>query len=398
MKILFLLFLTSIFLNVNASIITLDEILTAVQKEHPIAKSIQEISYVHKSQNQVLSSREAAQLNIQKSYTNQQFDKAEYEYGIGVTQSITLPSVKKHIVQANAYNNEAQMLELQYNFAHLKNEIVFLYHNSCLDQKNLSNFNEELKSFEELYTKKAKAYEYKEISKKELLELSLELERLKNEYKQYKNTLQSSRFRLQSKMLLEYFADKELSCNDLNPFVKEFQVDNQSQTLIEQSFDKKTQSYQSDAKRYNNSFDSFTLGLAYSKEISLTRATVSLSIPLNFTTSVYEQNRAAALHNQSAVSYNKEAYMLEKRADIELLQRELSFDFESIKVQNSIVKKYEDELLPLVKTAYLSGENSAIEFLLNQREYLKLKAELITKHKKYYQTLFKLLSVTQTKE
>lgn len=396
MKIWLFLSLTALFLN--ASTITLDEILTAVQKEHPSAKSLQETDYAYKSQNEALSFREAPQLNIQTGYANPKLNKAEYEYDIGVTQNITLPSIKKNIVQANAYGNEAKMLELKYNFARLQNEIALLYHDSCLDQKNLSYFGEELKSFEDLYTKKAKAYEYKEISKKELLELSLELERLRNEYKQYKNTLQSSRSRLQSKMLLEYFADKELSCNDLNPFVKELQVDNQSQTLIEQSFDKKIQSYQSDAKRYNSSFDSFTLGLAYAKEIDLNKAIVSLSIPLNFTTSVYEQNRAAALHNQSAASYDKEAYMLEKRADIELLQRELSFDFQSIEAQNSIVKKYEDELLPLAKTAYLLGENSAIEFLMHQREYLKLKAEITAKHKKYYQTLFEILSVVQTKE
>ncbi|MDD2652204.1 MAG: TolC family protein [Sulfurimonas sp.] len=393
-----LLFLFFVHLLLNASTINLDEILTAVQKEHPMAKSLQEIDYAHKNQNQAISSREAAQLNIQNSYANPKFNKAEHEYDIGVTQNITLPSVKKNIAQANSYKNEAQMLELKYNFALLQNDIALLYHNSCLDKTNLSNFSQELKSFEELYTKKAKAYEYKEISKKELLELSLELERLRNEHKQYKNVLLSSRSRLQSKVLLEYFTDKELSCNDLNPFVKELEVDNQNQTLIEQSFDKKIKSYQSDARRYNNSFDSFTLGLSYAKEIDLNKATVSLSIPLNFTASVYEQSRSEALHNQSAASYDKEAYMLEKKADIELLQKELSFDFESIEAQKGIVKKYEDELLPLAKTAYLLGENSAIEFLLHQREYLKLKAELTTKHKKYYQTLFELLSVAQIKE
>lgn len=392
------LFLSFVSILLDASSITLNEILAAVQKDHPMAKYLQEIDYAHKSQNKALSLREATQLNIQNSYANPKFNKAEHEYDIGVTQNITIPSVKKNIVQANSYKNEAQMLELKYNFVLLKNEIALLYHNSCLDKMNLSNFSQELKSFEELYAKKEKAYQYKEISKKELLELSLELDRLKNEYKQYKNALLSSRSRLQSKVLLEYLADKELSCNDLNPFVKELEVDNQNQTLIEQSFDKKIQSYQSDAKRYDNSFDSFTLGLSYAKEIDLNKATVSLSIPLNFTTSVYEQNRVAALHNQSAASYDKEAYMLEKKADIELLQRELSFDFQSIEVQKGIVNKYENELLPLAKTAYLLGENSAIEFLLHQREYLKLKAEVIAQHKKYYQTLFELLSVAQIKE
>lgn len=394
----FWLFLSFASIFLNASTITLDEILTVVQKEHPAVKSLQEIDYAHKSQTQALSLREASQLNIQNSYANPKFNKAEHEYDIGVTQNITLPNVKKNIAQANSYKNEAQLLELKYNFALLKNDIALLYHNSCLDKINLSNFSQELKSFEELYAKKEKAYQYKEISKKELLELSLELERLKNEYKQHTNALQSSRSRLQSKMLLEYFADKELSCHDLHPLVKELQIDNQSQTLIEQSFDKKIQSYQSDARRYNNSFDSFTLGLSYAKEIDLDKATVSLSLPLHFTTSIYEQNRAAALHNQSAAYHDKEAYMLQKKADIVMLQRELSFDFQNIEAQNNIIRKYENELLPLAKTAYLSGENSAIEFLLNQREYLKLKAELTLKQKKYYQTLFELLSVAQTKE
>ncbi|MEK6658594.1 MAG: hypothetical protein AABY36_02805, partial [Campylobacterota bacterium] len=66
--------------------------------------------------------------------------------------------------------------------------------------------------------------------------------------------------------------------------------------------------------------------------------------------------------------------------------------------QKSMVEKYENELMPLVKSAYALGEDSAIEYLLSQRELLRLKEELATQHKKYYETLFKLYSVLQIKE
>jgi outer membrane protein, heavy metal efflux system len=54
--------------------------------------------------------------------------------------------------------------------------------------------------------------------------------------------------------------------------------------------------------------------------------------------------------------------------------------------------------MPLIEMGYRLGEDSAVEYLLSQREMWTLKKELMQNYKNYYQTLFELYSVLEIKE
>lgn len=394
----FFLFLLLGTLYLKASTITLDEILQKLKREHPMTKLIQALEYTHNSQNRAVLSNEPLEFLAEGIYAKPDLDKSGYEYSIGVSQNIMHPNVKKSSVQSIEYQNEAEILKLKHDFVSLENEVRLLYHINCLDQKNILQYRESFLAYEALYKKKERSYKYGEISKKELLLLQIELDRLKNEYKFYENEVQISRDNLESKILSSFFKDKELSCRDIKPIIKEFNFDNENETLEEQSLGKKILAYQSDFERYNTLFDSFTLGASYQSEIDAQRFMLSLSMPLSFTTYFNEENRAAALHKKSAAVHEKEGAKLQKSYRAEALKKELIQNFESITAQKVMVEKYENELMPLAKSAYDLGEDSVIEYLLSQRELLSLKKELIAHYKKYYETLFELYSVLQTKE
>lgn len=396
MKSILFLFTCTIFLH--ATEVTLNEILQKVSDEHPMAKSIQAYKNAYNSQNKAISARDALVLSTEAVYAKPDLSKSGYEYSIGVEQNIANPSVKESMFKSASYMSDAQILELKHNLLLLKNEIRFLYHGSCLDIKNIKQYKESFFAFKALYEKKEKAYNYGEISKKELLQLQIELKRLKNEYIKYENSVKISRENLQSKALLPFFSDKELSCKDLNDITGEFAFNNSQDSLQEQSFEKKIMSYQSDFNRHNVMFDSLKLNASYQNEIDTDRFVLGLSIPLNFTTSFNEENRAASLHKKSAIEYEKDGFKLERASRIEVLKKELSKDFKDIGILSSMLEQYENELMPLIESAYRLGESSVIEYLLSKRELSNMKKELIIQQKVYYKTLFELYSVTEIKD
>ncbi|DAB28431.1 MAG: hypothetical protein A2513_03565 [Sulfurimonas sp. RIFOXYD12_FULL_33_39] len=396
MKSIFFLFTCTLFLH--AAEVNLSEILQKIEDEHPMAKSIKAYESAYASQNRAISSREALLLSTQGTYAKPDLGKSGYEYGVGVEQNIINPRIKESMVKSVSDMNDAQILELKQNFLLLKNEISFLYHVSCLDVENLNQYKKSLVAFETLYEKKAKAYDYKEISKKELLQLQIELKRLKNEYKRYESELKISAQSLESKTLLPFFGDKELSCKDLNSIVKEVTFNISEDSLHEQSLNKKIDSLESDFKRYDTLFDSLKLSASYQNEIDTNRFTLGVSIPLNFTTSFNEHSRAETLHKKSAIEYEKEEFKLEKASKIKLLQKELNKSFEDIATLKSMLNEYENALMPLVESAYRLGENSPIEYLLSQREVSNLKKELTEYYKNYYKTLFELYGVVKIKD
>ena len=384
--------------SLSAATITLDEILQKLQNEHPLAKSIEALKNAHSSQNRAVGLNEPLEFSAEGAYAKPDLDKSGYEYSVGVAQNIMHPNVKKAAMQSLKYQNESEILELEHDFFLLRQDVKLLYHVNCLNQKSSLQYRDSFLAFEEFYKKKKRAYEYGEISKKDLLSLQIELDRIKTEYKLYENEVKISRDNLESKTLLAFFREKELSCKDTMPIIKELHFDYKNETLKEQSLDKKILTYQSDFERYNVSFDSFTLGAAYQNELDTDRFVFSLSMPLNFTTSFNEDNRAAALHKKSALMYEKEGVKLQKSSHSEALKKELAQNFENINSYQAMVQKYENELMPLVKSAYDLGEASVIEYLLSQRELFGLKKELIEHYKKYYKTLFELYSVLQMKE
>lgn len=396
MRLIYILLVSTIFLN--ASTINLEEILQKLKSEHPMAKSIQEYELFYAAQNRAKSSREALLLTTDGTYAKPDLDKAGYEYSVGVEQSFMHPSVKDNIYKSAKYQSDAEILKLKHDFLLLENSVRLLYHINCLDREAIEQYKASYLSFETLYLKKEKAYQYGEISKKELLHLQIELNRLESEYKQYENQERTSRSNLESITLLPTFAESELSCRDTYAITDKLFIDNSEYSLQIDSLDKKIKSAHSDFNQYNTLFDSFALSASYLDEIDTKRFVVGVSIPLNFTTSLNEENRAAALHKIGIFEYEKQELKLKRLSEIKLFEKKLEQSFQNIEFVKSILKKYEDELMPLIEQGYRLGEDSAIEYLLSQRELWMYKKDLIGHYKNYYEILFELYSILEIKD
>jgi len=381
-----------------ASTVNLNEILQKLKYEHPMAKSIQAYEYAYSAENRVKSASKPLQLSTQATSAKPNLGKSQYEYSVKVQQKILNPSVKRSIIKSTAYQNDAEILKLKHDFLILENNIRLLYHINCLDKRIIKQYKTSYLAFKNLYTKKEKAYKYGEISKKELIQLQIELDRLQSEYKHYESEEKTSRDNLQSNILLPYFEGKMLSCKDTYAVTDELLLNNTQESLQERSLNKKIKSVESDFSRYNALFDSFTLSASYDDEIGTKRYIVGLSVPLNFTTSLNRENRAVALHKKSAFEYEKEGLRLKRASKIKLLKKQLLQNSQDIRLVTSMLKRYEDELMPLIKRGYHLGENSAIEYLLSQREMWKYKKDLIQHYKNYYKTLFQLYSVLEIKD
>ncbi len=62
------------------------------------------------------------------------------------------------------------------------------------------------------------------------------------------------------------------------------------------------------------------------------------------------------------------------------------------------LQNYKKNLVPLIKKSYDLGESSVIEYLLNRQNYHQLKQELFATQKAYYRTLFRLYTLSETKD
>lgn len=382
----------------NASTINLNKILQDLKNSHPLAKSINDLVYANNSQSKALDAGEAIKLLTDRGYSKPHLDQSGYEYSIGLEQNFMNPTVKNSILKSASYQGEAEILKLKYDFMILENEVRLLYHTNCLDQYNLEQYKRSLNAFLEIYSKKERAYSYGEISKKDLLSLEIELDRLKGEYNRYESEVEISRSLLQSKALLSLLVQDQLECKDMEQITKDPLFNNETVSLQEESIEKKILSLQSDFNRYNAAFDSFSLSASYQNELDTKKFVVGLTIPLNFTSSLNEQSRSMITHKKSALTHEKEALILQKNSKADALKKRVSQQFEEVKREKNMLDRYELELMPLVEKAYTFGESSAIEYLLFHRELSKIKEELILYRKNYYTTLFELYSVLKSKD
>ncbi|MBT8349505.1 MAG: TolC family protein, partial [Sulfurovum sp.] len=125
---------------------------------------------------------------------------------------------------------------------------------------------------------------------------------------------------------------------------------------------------------------------------------IGVSIPLAFTSQRSEQERAAALHHNSAISFNHEQTMLEKKSMFSEMKNTLKSKAMIIRSLKKNLYDYKKNLLPLIKKSYELGESSVIEYLLNRQNYHQLKQELFATKKAYYHTLFTLYTFSEMKD
>jgi len=132
--------------------------------------------------------------------------------------------------------------------------------------------------------------------------------------------------------------------------------------------------------------------------LDVDKYTVGLSIPLNFTSAKSEEERAAAMYQNSAISFKHEQTMTEKKSLLAQFRSQLKGKALMVKTLKRNYQDYQKNLLPLIKKSYDLGETSVIEYLLNRQRSYQLRQEIYATKKAYYNTLFKLYTISEKKD
>jgi hypothetical protein len=189
----------------------------------------------------------------------------------------------------------------------------------------------------------------------------------------------------------------KLSCKDMYPIRANVKLGNTFQ-LSQEAYEKRIQSTNESLNRYSNSLDAISLSAQYTEELDVDKYTVGLSIPLNFTSGRSEEERAAAMYQNSAISFKHEQTMTEKKSLLAQLRSHLKSNAFMVKTLKSNYHNYQKNLLPLIKKSYNLGETSVIEYLLNRQRSYQLRQEIYATKKAYYNTLFKLYTISEKKD
>ena len=320
------------------------------------------------------------------------------EYSMGLSKKFSLGNTQNEDQMITRLNNEAYLLEEDKKILNFKNGLKNLYHQHCLDAKNYKSFHQIYRDFEKLYEKKQKAYQYQEISKTELMQLEIEKNRLFTQLHEIKMTQKMSKQKVFILSQIKQSEESLFSCTDMYPVDANFKFEENKFQLSKKAHDKRIHSTQVAVERYSKVLDSVSLAVQYDKEIDIDKYTIGVSIPLTFSSQRSEQERVAALHKNSALSFHHEQMMLEKQSVFAELKSTLDSQSLMIKSLKKNLDDYKKSLLPLIQKSYDLGESSVIEYLLNTQNYHRMKQELFATQKAYYSTLFRLYTLIEMKD
>ncbi|HEY9129302.1 MAG TPA: TolC family protein [Sulfurovum sp.] len=382
----------------DADTLTLKHVLKAANDNNRLIKAKDYESLFLEAKNQADTAMDPLELYGTGTRAYPKFDASGNEYSVGLSKQLPLGDSKKEEQMINRLNNEAYLLEEEKKILNFENGLKSLYHQHCLDHKNYKSFRQNFEEFVKLYKKKQKAYQYQEISKTELMQLEIEKNRL---YAQLEELKASQMISKQKLFILGNIRDIDknvLVCNDMYPIRENVELKENAFTLSQEAYEKRIKSTQVALKRHSRALDSIELSAQYDQEIDIDRYTVGVSVPLTFTSKRSEQERVAALHKNSALSFQYEQDMLEKRSIFMELKRTLKSKALMIRSLQSNLDNYNKQLLPLIKKGYELGESSVIEYLLNRQNYYQINQELLALQKNYYQTLFTLYTISEMKD
>jgi len=381
-----------------ANAITLEQILTSSKKHNKFIKSLDQKSIAQEAKNQADTASDPIELFTTGTKAYPTNAPNDYEYAAGISKKILLDNIQAKEQLITRLNNQAGQIEEEIEILNFHQAIKNLYHQHCVDFDDYQSFIQNYKDFEKLYSKKEKAYNYQEISKTELMQLAIEKNRLFAQLQQSKMRQERSRESLLLQSHLDATSKSQLSCNDTYPIQEDIKYSKEQFILTKEAYKKRISSTKNAIQRYSTVIDSIDLSVQYDKEIDIEKYSIGVSIPLNFTSKRSESERVAAMHQEQAISLKHEEEIHQKKGQIVQLKAKLQSKAIMIGSIKKDLQSYKNELLPLIKKSYDLGESSVIEYLLNRQKYYQLKQELFTTQREYYQTLFTLYSVIESKE
>lgn len=393
----FILFLLLIHLS-EASTLTLKKVLASVNNNNTLTQAIDQERLFLEARNRADTCSDPMDLYGTGTRAYPANGSNDYEYSIGLSKKLPWGDAQEEDQMITRLNNEAYLLEEDKKVLNFQNGLKSLYHQHCLDYKNYKSFKQNYQDFRKLYKKKQKAYKYQEISKAELMQLEIEKNRLYAQLQEIQMKQKISKQKLLTLGHIKYTEKTTLSCNDMYPIRENAKLKEDTFKLSKKAHEKRIKSTQVALERHSKPLDSISLSVQYDKEIDIDRYSIGVSIPLAFTSQRSEQERAAALHQNSAISFNHEQAMLEKKSMFSEMKNTLKSKALMIRSLKKNLYDYKKNLLPLIKKSYELGESSVIEYLLNRQNYHQLKQELFATQKAYYHTLFTLYTLSEMKD
>jgi len=371
--------------------INLEDIIKSATQPKLFEKIIQEEQLALESKK--LANRETAPLTYNQSLSRSEGGVYGFEHEISFSKEFKLGNILALEQQQNQLNNEAYLLEEERKIYRYEYYLKTLYHEYCLKAFYFDNFEKEVKQFRVLYRKKEHAFKEDEISRKELLQLDLEKERLEESLKRVEMEQANAKKQLLDLTILQ--SKEALFCQDLSPILMKVTLKDNAFNLTEKAYDKRIESTQVGLKRYTQKLESIEVEMGYTKELDRDMYTIGVSIPLNFSTRKSEYEKASLLHYSSVLSLKNQQIIEERNSKIKVFQKRLEEAFISIEAQAKMIQRYQDTLLPLMKKSYQYGESSVIEYLLSQQKLYHWQQVLLEKKQGYYKTLFQFYSMSE---
>jgi outer membrane protein TolC len=363
-----------------AQSVSLDEMIQNAKAPKLIEQHLQEERLSQASK--ALASTQSAPLSLDHSLArNNGKGISGYEHGVGLSKEFILGDIQELERKRMGLESEAYLIEQQKTLIDVNNRLKNLYHQYCLDSDYLSTVQEAYDKFSLLSHKKRRAFEEGEISKTELLQIELESSRLQVELDKYGRQNSNEKRVLLSLTTLP--KEATLSCQDTFPIQETIAGRNEKLSLDQEAYQKRIESTQVGLKRYNQKVESVEVSMGYTKELENDIYTIALSIPLNFTSNKSEYEKAAILHQSSALSLRHEEQMLQRMQQIGTLEQQLSSRYLTIRAQEQNIENYKSNLLTMMKKSYDYGESSVIEYLLSQQKLYTLEQELLKEKKDY---------------
>ncbi len=380
-----------------ASTYTLDKILKYAAQNNTLSEALQQEALALESTNKADTASDPLDLYGVMTKAYPRIGEDGNEYTAGVSKKFLLGSIQKEEQKITRLSNQAALLEKEKGLLNFTNRLKNTYHQHCLDRQNQKSFEQSYREFAKLYKKKEKAYHYDEISKTELMQLKIEKNRLYAQLQERQMRQEISKQNVFMLSKIPYTSSTNLSCEDIYPIKLQVDLTNTFK-LSKKAYQKRIQSTQAALKRHSRKLESVDILAEYNKELDVDKYSVGLSIPLTFTSKKSEYERAAAMYQNSSISLEYEQTMAEKKSLLAQLQSYLRGHALMVKTLKSNYQNYQKNLLPLIKKSYALGETSVIEYLLNRQRSYQLREEIYTTKKAYYNTLFKLYTVSETKD
>lgn len=380
-----------------ASTYTLDKVLRSAGQNSALSKALQQEVLALEARNQANTASDPIEVFGEGTKAYPDTGIQGNEYSVGISKKFMLGDIQAQEQKITRLSNQAYLLEKEKNILHFKNGLKNIYHQHCLDVQNYRSFKQSYLDLVKLYKKKQKAYEYQEISKRELMQLETEKNRL---YAQLQEMQMQQEISKENLLMLSNIKDMKhakLSCRDMYPIRSDVTLSDTFE-LSKDAYQKRVQSTQEALKRHSMAFESIDLSVQYSNELDIDKYSVGVSVPLTFSSRRSEHERAAAMYRNSAVSFEFEQSMIEKKSLLSQLRSQLKSHALMVQTLKRNYRNYQKKLLPLIKKSYDLGETSVIEYLLNRQKSYQLRQEIYATKKAYYNTLFKLYTISEKKD